>query len=255
MNFIKLIIIPLCLFLLSCGGGTSESQATSDVTGTNVVPTSDIEVEILLNEIYLTNAANGDELKVGEGDTLQVSADGVPLAVTEVQHRICNHWGQGCRYVYRYRIEVPADAYATYQRINIEFIRTNGVSALNTVIHIPPLPTYTAPLQNSTFSLANDDIPISVYHASFYSTYTLSILALRDTGVECIYRNYTLGSGQNDFVIPAGTLVDSFGCLGDVVETKVRVKTRGVVDADPAFAFVYLYDAYSDSGVDITLTP
>ena len=233
MNFKKLIIIPLCLLLLSCGGGTSESQTTSDAMGTDVVPTSDIEVEILLNEIYLSNAVNGDELKVGAGVALQVNADGVPLAVTEVQQRICNNWGQDCRYVYRYRIEVPAGAYATYQRVNIEFIRTNGVSALNTVIHIPPLPTYTAPLQNSTFSLANDDIQISVYHNSYYSTYSLSILALRDTGVECIYRNYTLDRGQNDFVIPAGTLVDNVGCLGDVVESKVRIKTRGVVDADP----------------------
>ena len=251
----NLIIVPLCLFLISCGGGTSESQATSDATGTNVVPTSDIEVEILFNEIFLANAVTGDELKVGEDDVLQVNADGIPLVVTEVQQRTCNYWGQACRYVYRYRIEVPDGAYATYQQVNIEFIRTNGVSALNTVIQIPPLPIYTAPLQNSTFSLANDDIPISVYHASYYSNYTLSIVALLDTGVACVYRNYILDSGQSDFAILAGTLIDSQGCLGDVVETKVRINSRGLVVADPAFSSVFVYDPYSDSGVDIILTP
>jgi len=251
----KLIIISLCLLLISCGGGTSESETTSDATGSNIVLTSDIEVEILFNEIFLSNAVTGDELKVGEGDLLQVNADGAPLVVTEVQHRDCNYWGQACRYVYRYRIEVPEGAYATYQQVNIEFVRTTGVSALNTVIQIPPLPTYTAPLQNSTFSLANDDIPISVYHASYYSNYTLSIVALLDTGVACVYRNYILDSGQSDFVIFAGTLVDNVGCLGDVVETKVRVNTRGAVVADPAFFSVFVYDPYSDNGVDITLIP
>lgn len=255
MKKINLMLLSLGFLLVSCGGGTSESQATSDSTGTQIVPTSDISVDIFLNNIRMSNIVTGEDLRLGGGDALQVSADGTPVVVTEVQQRACNTFGLNCRYVYHYKMEFPASAYATYQQINIAFIRANGVSALNTVINIPPLPIYSAPLQNSTFSLANDDIPINIYHASFYNTYDLIVAALLDTGITCIYRLYVLDSGQSDFVIPAGTIVDNAGCLGNVVASKVFVKSQGVVVADPAFDSVYLYDLYSDSGVDINLNP
>lgn len=103
--------------------------------------------------------------------------------------------------------------------------------------------------------MTNDDIPINVSHASFYDTYYLIIEAILDTGGVCVFIQYILNSGQNDFIIPAGTLVDNTGCLGDVVESKVYIETEGVVVADPAFDSVFLYDLYSDNGVVINLSP
>lgn len=250
----NLLILSLCLFLISCIDGTDESATTSSAES-SFVPTSEIIVDITFNEIRFRDAVTDEELKVGEGDTLQVNADGIPVPVTEVQRRTCNFLGQACRYVYHYRIEYPADIFGGYYLVFIEFIRNNDVSALNTIISLPILPIYSSPSQNSTFSMANDDIPISVYHASYYATYTLAIKALMDTGVACVSRSYTLNAGQSDFIIPAGTLSDTADCLGNVTETSIHVITRAIISADPAFSAVYYYDTHRDDGISITLTP
>lgn len=242
--------------MLSCGGGADESATTSSAES-SLVDTSDILVEIFFNEIRFYHAVTDEELKVGARDALQVSADGVPLPLTEVQYRTCDYWGQHCRYIYHYEIDYPADIYGGYRQVLVEFIRNDGVSALNTVIHLPNLPVYSTPAPNSTFSIENDDIPISIYHAAYYSTYGFRIAALlnSETGVACMSRTYTLDSGQSDFIIPAGTLSDSFNCLSEVTESTIHIYASSRLTADPAFAQVHLHDSFRDSGISINLTP
>jgi len=151
MEKLNLVLLSLSFLLVSCGGGTSESPSTTDSTGTYIVATSDITVDIFLNNITMSDTVTDGDLRLGDGDTLQVTADGTPIVVTEVQRRTCDTLGLNCRYVYHYKMEFPPGAYSTYQQINIAFIRTNGVSAINTVINIPPLPIYSHHYKTAPF--------------------------------------------------------------------------------------------------------
>lgn len=255
MTIKRFVVLGLC-FLLSACEKASESPATSDAAGSAFVPTSDIAIDVYDNQIRLTSVSKQERLRLNGDDHLYVNADGESMPLTVLRDIFCDHLGRNCRYTYTYRIDFPVTVFGHYQEVDIQLQRSVDVSALNTVINVPLQPIYSAPAVNSTYSLSSDNIPISIYHASYADTYTISIIAADAGGLPCVKEYYSVPSGQNDFIISAGTLYQyTTNCLANVVQTRVTVSSLSEVTPDPALAFVKVHTSYADDGIDINFTP
>ncbi len=239
----------VCFSLSSC---FHEKPAEPPVTDN--ISTSNIIFNIINNSIFFINNQNDEALRLGSADSLMVYADGVQLPLTEVRDISCA--GVVCRYYYQYRFSLSENPFAAYEQIVIALERTIGVSALNTTIDISSSPVFSSPSPGDVISISNDNLSISVLYNSPQSTFDLVARGTCITGDV-----YTLVSGQNDFVIPAGALsyydyTDSqFRCADQTVfDLKVQAIMRGVITIDSAFNSGRYTDFIYRSGPDMQVT-
>lgn len=174
---INLFLLQLtCIFLLAAcsGNGPFERDIRpSNTTSGSVGPfVETANIQLKTRSFYLTSSTPGKEgmiidvlkedplerLRVGPGDTLRVTLNGVPQLVEEVEGYGCQPPFGPCDYAYYYRVMFTENTES--QPVTISLERAIGVSSQSTGT-FPSRPTITTPAPGTVISLSTDTLSIS----------------------------------------------------------------------------------------------
>ncbi len=265
-----LFLLLVCVFsMTSCNGEGSigdigESNTTSGSVGP-FVETSQIWLRAnsfspspyfpgnggLIINLNRSDTDDNEPLRVGIGDTLQVTLNDVPQFVEELRHISCSGKIGPCSYIYNYRVFFSENPDS--QAFTISLDRVIGVTSHTTVTFMST-PTIAEPAPDTLFSLSTDTIAVSWQPGEPGDETRLTLSG--DCGV---YEEFWFMDAYNTYSFAPGTFQFFSGreFCANATELPLPIRTTRyrTHEADPALAPISWVELSLEDEIAVRMRP